>query len=123
MKTTTRILVALAWHALVIGAAQAASWDVPPELWEKPRTGAEIRTQTSLRECVTMYIAEPGSQILIHHDRSEESQLRAEELRAWLISLAVEAERTALAEDLKINQNLRVELVIPTREAGKEGTR
>lgn len=124
MRTTRKIIIGLlAMYALAAGAVQAAGWEVAPELWEKPRTGAEILAQASLRECVKGYLAESGSRILIHHDRSEESQLRAEELRAWLISLAIEADRTELAEDLKINQNLSVELVIPTREPGKEGNK
>lgn len=103
----------LAWCGLVVSHAFGQGWDVSPELWEKPRSGTIVRAQESLRQCVEAYLAQPGARILIHHVDSEESLLQAEELRAWLIALAVEAARVELAADLKPNRNLNVELISP----------
>ena len=97
------------------------SWEVSPELWEKPRSGAAVRAQAPLRQCVEAYLAQPGAHILIHHADGEESLLQAEELRAWLIALAVEAARIELAPDLKPNRNLNVELISPVSEKSRNG--
>lgn len=105
--------VLLGWCWLVVGPALGQSWEVSPELWEKPRSGVAVRAQESLRQCVDGYLVQPGARILIHHVDSEESLLQAEELRAWLIALAVEAARVELAADLKPNRNLNVELISP----------
>ena len=110
----------LLWYGLVAGNAFAAAWEVPSEFWEKPRSAATVSLLPSLRVCVEAFLDQPGSRILIHHAGSEESMLQAEELRAWLIALAVEAARVELAPDLKLNQNLKIELISPP--AGKNRT-
>jgi hypothetical protein len=110
----------LLWYGLVAGNALAAAWEVPSEFWEKPRSAAAVSLLPPLRVCVEAFLAQPGSRILIHHAGSEESMLQAEELRAWLIALAVEAGRVGLAPDLKPNQNLKIELI--SLAAGKNRT-
>ena len=111
----------LVWGMLVAGKAVAASWEVLPELWEMPRSGAAVRLQAPLRQCVEAYLAAPASRILIHHASSEESLLQAEELRAWLVALAVEAARIELAADLKPNRNLSMELISPAPGTTRDG--
>lgn len=110
----------LIWYGLVAGNAFAAAWEVPSELWEKPRSAAAVKSLPPLRVCVEAFLEQPGSRILIHHAGSEESMLQAEELRAWLIAFAVEAARVELVPDLKLNQNLNIELISPA--AGKKRT-
>lgn len=106
---------------LTASQASARGWDIPPDLWEKPRSGGAVRMLAPLRHCVETYLAEPGARILIHHADSEESLLRAEELRAWLAALAVEATRVELVADLKENQNLNIELIFPVQETAHGG--
>ncbi|MCE5182238.1 MAG: hypothetical protein LLG15_10600 [Betaproteobacteria bacterium] len=114
-------MMLLVWCGLAISQAFGQSWEVSPELWEKPRSGVAVRTQASLHQCVEAYLAQPAARILIHHADNEESLLQAEELRAWLVALAVEAARIELAVDLKPNRNLNVELISPIPEKFRNG--
>lgn len=121
MKKACMTLSILLWCGWGCTAAMAESWEVPAELWEKPRSGSAVLAQAPLKACVEAYLSEPASRILIHHAGAEEPQLQAEELRAWLIALAVEASRIELARDLKLNQNLRVELLAPLAAGSRGG--
>lgn len=121
MRKTCMTLSILVWCGLAASHALAGTWEVPSELWEKPRSGNAVRLLTPLRQCVEAYLTEPGSHILIHHANSEESLLQAEELRAWLVALAVEEGRVDLAPDLKLNQNLNVELISPIQGKTRSG--
>jgi hypothetical protein len=121
MKKACMTLSILLWCGWGAGFALAGNWEVPAELWEQPRSGNAVLAQPVLRECVQGYLAQPASRILIHHHRSEESQLQAEELRAWLVALAVEAARIELVQDLKLNQSLSIELKSPLAVSSRAG--
>lgn len=121
MKKTCMTLSILLWCGWGCATALAGDWEVPAELWEQPRSGNAVLAQPALRECVQGYLAQPASRILVHHNGSEESQLQADELRAWLIALAVEAGRIELLQDLKLNQNLRIELKSPQAVNNRAG--
>lgn len=84
---------------------------VPAEFWEQPRTGRVVLEQGALRQSVSAWLEKPDGKLLIHYGSGEESLLRAEELRAWLIALAVEAARIDLAGDLPGNDEVRIELI------------
>ncbi|MDD5242122.1 MAG: hypothetical protein PHG47_10465 [Sulfuricella sp.] len=114
-------VVLLAWFGLAASPSLGQDWEVSPELWEQPRSGAAVRAQAPLRQCIEAYLAQPGARILIHHADSEESLLQAEELRAWLIALAVEAAQVGLVSDLKPNRNLNVELISPVSRKSHNG--
>ena len=120
MRKSGRVIMLLCF-GLVAGEASSQDWDMPSELWEMPRSGAAVRAQAPLRQCVQAYLAEPGSRILLHHAGNEESLLRAEELRAWLVALAVETTRIELVADLKLNRNLNVELISPALGKPRNG--
>lgn len=121
MKKSCMTLSILLWCGCEVGTALAGNWEVPAELWEKPRSGSAVLAQAPLRECVQGYLAQPASRILIHHAGSEESPLQAEELRAWLVALAVEASRIELVQDLKLNQNMKIELISPLAVNSRAG--
>ena len=91
------------------GAVQAA--DVPPELWDRPRTGALVLAQESIKQVVGAALAEPHAQIVIHHPSGQEPQIQAEELRAWLGALAIDPRRVVLRSDLRAGVPMRMELV------------
>jgi hypothetical protein len=97
--------------AAASGQAFAESCVVPQELWAQPRTGVLIRAQPDLRECVRGYLADPSSRLVIHCGAGEEVALQAEELRAWLVALAVEAERVELARDQDGSGQMSIELI------------
>jgi len=84
---------------------------VPSEFWERPRSGKAVLEQAVLRQNVSALLSKPGSMLVIHHNGGEEAALRAEELRAWLVALAVEATWIDVAADLPGSTELRIELI------------
>jgi hypothetical protein len=100
----------LAGTALFAAAAGAQTCPVPRDLWQSPRSGAVILSQPSIRQCVQNWLAKPGALLLIHHGMGDEAQLRAAELRYWLIALALDGKRIKLAGDLPAGQALNMEI-------------
>jgi hypothetical protein len=100
---------AVAWTAAVTAAAQ--TFVVPPELWDRPRSGGTILEQPAIRQAVNACLAQPGSRLVVHHASGQDGLLAAEELRSWLIALAVDAGRVALRSGLKPGEPIRIELV------------
>lgn len=92
-------------------AFPAPAYTVPSEFWEQPRSGKAVLEQPALRQGISAWLAKPGGTLVIHYGSGEEALLRAEELRAWLIALAVEATLIEVAGDLTGNDELRVELL------------
>lgn len=92
-------------------AAAAQSFVVPPELWDRPRTGGVVLAQPAIRQAVNACIAQPGSRLVVRHGAGQESLLAAEELRSWLAALAIEPGRIQLRGDLKAAEPLRLEVV------------
>lgn len=107
--------------AATLGAAQAFaqsstqsfahSFAVPPELWDRPRSGAAVAAQPALRQAVSAYLAQPGARLVVRHGLGQASLLVAEELRAWLVALAVEPARIVLRNDLPPAEPLRLEVI------------
>jgi hypothetical protein len=101
--------------ALLLGVAAArtygADWVVAPELWDRPRTGRAVLEQAAVRQAIDVHMAQPGSQVVIHHGLGPEPLTQAEELRAWLMALAIDGARIRLANDLQPNDPLRIEVV------------
>jgi len=91
--------------------AVAQTTEVPPELWDRPRTGAHVLAQESLKRVVIAALAEPGAQIVIHHPAGQEPQIQAEELRSWLGALAIDLRRILLRSDLASGAPMKMELV------------
>lgn len=118
-----RQLVFCALCLMLAGAASAERLAVPAELWEKPRSGELILAQPVVRESVAMLLAQPAARLLIHHGRSDESVLQAEELRAWLIALAVDGNRIELNTDGEHHQSLNLELIGITVEGKQTATK
>jgi len=105
-------VVALAGTA---GFAMAQSFVVSPELWDRPRTGRAVLEQPAIREAVKAHLGRQGSHLVVHHDPTQEALLLAEELRAWLVALALDPARVMLQNDLKLHELLRIEI----RENGR----
>ena len=92
-------------------AAAAQTFVVPPELWDRPRSGKAVQEQPAVRQAVNAYLAQPGSRLLLRYGLGPESLLAAEELRSWLSALAIEPARIALRNDLKPAEPLRIEVI------------
>jgi hypothetical protein len=89
----------------------AQSFTVPAELWDRPRSSATVMGRAPIRQAVNAWLAHPELRLVVHHAGGQEPLLQAEELRAWLIALAIEAERVTLRNDLKAAEPLQIEVV------------
>ena len=92
-------------------AAAAQTFVVPPELWDRPRSGRAVLEQPAIRQAVNACLAQPDARLVIDHGAGQESLLAAEELRSWLTALADEPGRVSLRGGLKPAEPLRLELV------------
>lgn len=106
--------VLLAWVlAATLEPASAQGVVVPFEFWDHPRTGRAVLEQPAIRDAVKLHLEQEGSRLVLHHGPTDESRLLAEELRAWLMALALDASHIALQNDLKLADPLRIEVVRP----------
>lgn len=85
------------WLALLALPVQAA--DLAAELWDRPRSAQAVMAQPAVRQAVAAYQANSAARIVIVHGPRQEAQLQAEELRAWLVALAVDSARLRLRAD------------------------
>ncbi len=109
----SRVLACLALCCCVLAPAVRAAglYTLPHELWDRPRSARAVLAQPAVKQAVGQYLAEPASRLVIHHGLGQEPLLQAEELRMWLMSLAVEGARVSLANDLRQNEPLKIEVV------------
>ncbi len=108
-------------RSMCVLAAAAASWcaaaaaaetqTVPPELWDRPRSARSVLDQPAVQQAVRGYLAAPGRRLVIHHAAGQEPLLYAEELRSWLIALAVSGEDISLRADRSRGEPLILELM------------
>lgn len=105
----TRALFCL-WLAAFSLAAFGRDCVPSDELWSKPRNAASILADEGIRECVAPLLKDAKTQLRLRHAPDEEAQLRAADLRWWLIALGLEPNRIALAEDPKLKDSLLLEL-------------
>lgn len=95
MKRTAAFLVLMTMSSMLHAACV-----IPPSLWDWPRSGKSMLSLKEIKPCVAAYLADSRSDIVIHHGKDVDSALHADELRAWLISLAVSPARIHDAADL-----------------------
>lgn len=87
------------WLWIVLLALPAQAADLAPELWDRPRSAQAVMAQPAVRQAVAAYQASSAARIVIIHGPRQEAQLQAEELRAWLVALAVDSARLQLRAD------------------------
>ncbi|MEW5891549.1 MAG: hypothetical protein AB1697_00180 [Pseudomonadota bacterium] len=83
------------------------------ELWSKPRTAAAVLAEPGLRECVLPFLQSDQARLTLRHAPDEEAQLRAADLRWWLIALGLPPDRIALTQTAKATEPLVLELTEP----------
>ena len=104
----SKVLVAALALASLSAAAQ--TFVVPPELWDRPRSGRAVVEAAPVRQAVDAAIAQPAARLVVHHPAGPDALNTAEELRSWLISLAIEPARIDLRGDLQRSEPLRIEI-------------
>lgn len=113
MLRSLRMSAALAsmWAACAFGAAAVESYTIPPELWDRPRSGRALLDHPAVRQAVHGYLAQAGRKLVIHHSAGQEPLLYAEELRSWLIALAVNGDDILLRSNRNRGEPLTLELM------------
>jgi hypothetical protein len=87
----------LLWAMALVLPVQAA--ELAPELWDRPRSAQAVMAQPAVQQVVAAYQAGSAARIVIIHGPRQETLLQAEELRAWLVALAVDSARLQLRVD------------------------
>ena len=102
----------MAWYLLLAAAlAQAQTAVVAPELWDRPRSARAILAEPAIKQSVRSYLTQPTARIVIRHAPTGGALQEAEELRSWLVALAVEPQRIAVLGELKAGTPLTIEVV------------
>lgn len=89
----------LVMMAAVFLPLQAQAAQIAPELWDRPRSAQAVMAQPVVRQAVAAYQRKGAARIIIIHGTRQDEQLQAEELRAWLVALAVDSARVQLRAD------------------------
>ena len=97
--------------AIAAAAAAGESFPVGPELWDRPRSGRTVLEHPAIRRAVDAYLAGGADRLVIHHAPGTESLVQAEELRNWLIALAIDPARIAVSSDLAAGGMLTIEVL------------
>jgi len=91
--------VRVVWLLIPMLAGHAQAADLAPEFWDRPRSAQAVISQPAIRQAVTVLQSRSDARLLIVHGTRQEAQLQAEELRAWLVALAVDGARLQLRSD------------------------
>lgn len=85
--------------AVILCPQPGTAADLGPELWDRPRSAQAVMAQPAVRQAIAAYQSNSAAHIMIVHGPRQEAQLQAEELRAWLVALAVDGARLQLRAD------------------------
>lgn len=91
------LLLGVAPAAVAADADARGPWQLPDALWDRPRSAEAIRSQPAIRAAVAAWLATPGASLVIRPGHGQNADLQADELRHWLIALAVDAGRLSVA--------------------------
>jgi hypothetical protein len=98
---------------LLVLAPQSGAADgraVAAELWDRPRGARAILAEPRVRQAVQAWAAQSGARLVIRHAPVQDAAVQAEELRDWLVALAVDPERTSVRSGLAPGEPLRLEV-------------
>lgn len=102
-------LVAALSAAAPSPAAEAVA--VSPSLWDRPRSAQAVMSDAGVRSAAASLANSLRTRLVIRHAPGVDAALQAEELRSWLVALAIAPERTAIEGGLKPGEPLKLEIV------------
>lgn len=105
MKLRVLTVVVLMLLPLPLRAA-----NVGAELWDRPRSAQTVMAQPAVQQAVAAYQGRGSVRIVVAHGTGQEAQLQAEELRAWLVALAIDGARVQLRADPSAAGALRIDV-------------
>ena len=105
--------VALLFLSPFACASGSTANEVPPELWDRPRSGRAVLAVPSVQRVLGELASAPMARLTIRHAPGVEASGQAEELRAWLVSHALDADRILLRPDLAARQAIQLDVVAP----------
>lgn len=88
-----------AFLCMIVLGSHARAADLAPEFWDRPRSAQLVLAQPAIRQAVAALQSRSDARLQIVHGTRPEAQVQAEELRAWLVALAVEGARVQLRTD------------------------
>jgi hypothetical protein len=107
----SRVLACVLLCAVAAPAAADDIFTVPPALWDRPRSARAVLAEPAVRQAVELHLARSASRLVIHHGNGQEPLAQAEEFRAWLLALAIDAARVSLVNDTRPHEALKIEVV------------
>ena len=99
------------WCAAAAVAHAGDMFAVAPDLWDRPRSARAVLDQPAIRQALDQYLGQPAARLVIHHGFGQEPLLQAEELRMWLMALAVDGARVSLANDVRPKEPMKIEVI------------
>lgn len=99
------------WCAVASFAQAGDMFAVAPELWDRPRSARAVLDQPAVRQALDQYLAQPAARLVIHHGYGQDPLLQAEELRMWLMALAIDGARVSLTNDVRPKEPLKIEVI------------
>lgn len=107
---TGRCIVASGFFLLFCLPLQLPAAEVAAEFWDRPRSAQSVMAQAALRQAVQTLQQQKNARLVLVHGTRQESLMQAEELRSWLVALAVESARLQLRADPAANA-IRLEIL------------
>ena len=105
-----RLAAGLCLFAAALSAGADDVFAVAPDLWDRPRSARAVLHQPAVRKALDQYLARPTARLVIHHGYGQEALLQAEELRMWLMALAIDGARVSLIADVKPREPVKIEV-------------
>lgn len=99
-----------AWAVILLLAGPVQAAELAADFWDRPRSAQAVLAQPVIRQAVTALQSRTDARLLIVHGARQEAQVQAEELRAWLVALALEGSRMQLRAD-PAAATIRLEIV------------
>lgn len=78
--------------------------------WLQPRSGITVLNEPSIKPCVTELLADDSSKMAIIYSDTDEASVSANELRQWLVALALPAQRIILKKAATSTDPIRLEI-------------
>ncbi len=101
----------LALMAMVpLSYADEVATEVPSALWAEPRSAGVVAAEPAIADVVAAWSAQPRRVIVVRHGPGETGELRAGELRGWLVALGVPSDAIDVRMSEDVGDRLRLQV-------------